>query len=159
METSEYLVAEVGGFRFGVYCRDTLNVYTQKMKLTKMFYQESIFRGLVQINGQVMQVIDLRRRIGLTSADQQDLLTIITFQTEMEKSIAVVVDRIVGMKTIAHDQIKSQCKHLNNNQRNINLLFPMIAVMNDGGMVQLLDTTYLDKLEPIQEEAGDLEFF
>ncbi len=159
MDTDEYLVARVGGIKLGIYCRDVKNVYSQKLKLVKLFYQGRIFRGITRINGQVMQIIDLRRRIGMADRLDEEHLTVISFQTDMSNTIAVVVDEIEGMRTINQEQLKSHSSNLNNSQDNVDLLFPMIAVLDDGQLVHLLDSTYLDKLEPILEEAGDLELF
>jgi len=158
-DTDEYLIAQVGGIQLGIYCRDVKNVYSQNMKLVRLFYQDQIFRGIARINGQIMQIIDLRRRINMDAESESECLTVISFQTEMAKTIAMVVDHIDGMKTIRQEQLCSQNANLNNARDNINLLFPMVAVMEDGRLIHLLDSTYLDKLEPISEEAGDLEFF
>lgn len=119
------------------------------------------------LNKQVMQVLDLRRRIGMAEREKEDKMTLITFNTGTEKRLAVVVDEIIGMKSITMDQIRKNDKSLGNRQQNIDLLFPMIAVMNDGrrqankddGLIHLLDSTYLEKHEPIIEDSGELEFF
>ena len=159
MITDEYLVARVGELYFGIYCRDVKNVYSQELKLAKLHYQKSIFRGITHINGQLMQVVDLRRRIGMGAQQEADILTLISFQTDMSNMFAVVVDQIIGMKRLPQDRLMQHPAHTNNSRDNINLLFPMVAMLDDGKMIHLLDSTYLDKTEPIQEEAGDLEFF
>ena len=51
-------------------------------------------------------------------------------------------------------------KHdLNNTHLNINLLLPLVAKVNENSLIMIIDSTYLDKTEFIEEEAGDLEFF
>lgn len=159
MDKCEYLVASVAGLKFGIYCRDVRNVYSEKLNIAKLFYQGQIYRGITRINGNLMQVLDLRRRIGMPNQSNSEHLTLISFQTEMSKIIAVVVDEIVGMKRINTDQIVPHNKNINNKQQNIDLLFPTIAVMDDGDLIHLLDSTYLDKTDPIEEDAGELELF
>ncbi len=169
MDTDEYLVARVGELKLGIYCRDVKNVYAQRINLVRLFYQGRIFRGIAEVNGQVMQVIDLRRRIGMQEKDPGELMTLISVQTDMSKVLAIVVDEIIGMKCITQAQLHAHHEQLNNSQDNVNLLFPMVAVMSDekdgpmGGkmseLIHVLDSTYIDKLEPITEDAGDLEFF
>jgi chemotaxis signal transduction protein len=159
MITDEYLVARVGALYFGIYCGDVKNVYSRKLKLAKLHYQSNIFRGITHINGVMTQVIDLRRRIGMASEKEPDVLTLVSFQTDMSNMFAVVVDEIIGMKTLRSDSIRDHPGHMNNTHENINLLFPMMAILDDDMMIHLLDSTYLDKTEPVIEEAGDLELF
>jgi chemotaxis signal transduction protein len=167
MDKSEYLVARVGNIKLGAFCRDVENVYSGTYRLYRLFCQGGYFRGLTVLNNQVMQVLDLRRRIGMAEREKADKMTLITFNTGTDTRLAVVVDEIIGMKSITNDMIRKNDKTLSNRQQNIDLLFPMIAVMNDGtdknskddGLIHLLDSTYLEKHEPIVEDSGELEFF
>lgn len=167
MEKTEYLIARIGKIRIGIYCRDLLNVYNERIRLCRMFYQNGYFRGLTVINNQVMQVLDLRKRIGMAEREKTDIMTLITFNTGAASPLAVVVDEILGMKSIANEFIKKNDKTLSNRPGNIDLLFPMVAVMSDGtklseygdnDLIHLLDATYLEKHEPI-EDSGEMEFF
>jgi len=160
MITDEYLVARIGAMVFGIYCRDVKNVYSEKIKLVKLYYQTRIFRGVAHIDGQVMQLIDLRRRVGMEDHSGGEMLTVISFQTNMSTVFGVVVDEIIGMKKVSEDQLITHSSSLNNSNANINLLFPMVALLEDGEMIHLLDSTYLDKTEQVlEEETGDLELF
>jgi len=159
MNKNEYLIARVGHLNLGVYCRDVQNVYTEQVKLVKLFYQGDIFRGIASIGGTVMQVIDLRRRIGLESEPRSELLTLISFKTDVTKTIAVVVDEIIGLQRVSENCIVKNDKFLNGRCDNIDLLFPMVAMIGESEMIHLLDSTYLDKTAPIVEESGELEMF
>jgi len=165
MDKSEYLIARVGHIKLGVYCRDVENVYSEKIKLVKLFYQGSIFRGLATINGSVMQVLDLRRRIGLEQRAQGELLTLISFNTGASNSIAVVVDEIIGMQRVNSDCIQKNSKLFEQRTENVGLLFPTVAVIDSKvgaakeELIHLLDSTYLEKTEPIIEDSGELELF
>lgn len=167
MDKNEYLIAQVGQIKLGVYCRDVENVYSDKIRLYRIFYQDGYFRGLAILNGQVMQVLDLRRRIGMQDREKTDHMTLISFNTGVKSCLAVIVDEIIGMKSIASDCIHKSDKTLNNRKANIDLLFPLVAVLNDSnsnsklndGLIYLLDSTYLEKHQAIIEDAGELELF
>ena len=168
MGTNEYLIARIGHIKLGVYCRDVENVYSDKIRLYRIFYQDGYFRGLTILNNVVMQVLDLRARIGMEEREKSDYMTLISFNTGAEKRLTVIVDEIIGMKSIASDCIRKNDKLLDNRKANIDLLFPLIAVMNDSnpnntvddGLIHLLDSTYLEKHEPILiEDSGELELF
>jgi len=165
MDKNEYLIARVGDIKLGVYCRDVENVYCEEIKLVKLFYQGNMFRGLTSIKGNLMQVLDLRRRIGMEQRQQTSLLTLISFNIGASNSIAVIVDEIVGMQRVDSEFIQKNDSFLDYRVDNIGLLFPMVAIIpscNEADkqeLVHLLDSTYLEKKDPIVEESGELEMF
>lgn len=164
MDKNEYLVARVGHIRLAVYCRDVENVFSGNYSLVKLFYQGDFFRGMTTINGQIMQVLDLRRRIGMEQCLKGEQLTLVSFNTGGSNSIAVVVDEILGMQRIESDSIITNEKYFDSRANNIGLLFPTVALMPSKcgvskELIHILDSTYLDKTEPIIEEAGELELF
>ena len=164
MDKNEYLVARVGCIKIAVYCRDVENVYSGNYSLVKLFYQGDFFRGLTTINGRIMQVLDLRRRIGMEERLKGQHLTMVSFNTGGKNSIAVVVDEIVGMQRIDDNSIRKNEKHFENRAANIGLLFPTVAMMPShfgagDELIHILDSTYLEKTEKVHEDAGELELF
>lgn len=164
MDKNEYLVARVGHIKVAVYCRDVENVYSGNYSLVKLFYQGDFFRGLTTINGKIMQVLDLRRRIGMEERLKSQQLTMVSFNTGGDNSIAVVVDEIIGMQRIYSDSICKNEKHFDKRAANIGLLFPTVAMMSaESGvsdeLIHILDSTYLEKTESVHEDAGELELF
>jgi len=165
MDKNEYLIARVGHIKLGVYCRDVENVYSQHLKVVKLFYQGAMFRGITNINGQVMQVLDLRIRIGLEQRQQAENLTLISFNTGSTNSTAVIVDEIIGMHRVDASCTQKNDQFYEARARNIGLLFPttaMISLSNNQDkleLIHLLDSTYLENEKPIMDDAGELELF
>ena len=161
MNTEEYLIARIGTMKLGIYCRDLLNVYSERIKLVKIFQQGRMYRGIARINNTVMQVIDLRRRIGMPDAEEtpDQKLTLISFQPSMTTTVAIVVDEIIGMRSISTEHLQTPMRNVSNDQGNVHLLFPSVAMMSDGELIHLLDATYITKTEPIIDDAGELELF
>ncbi len=165
MDKNEYLVARVGKVFLGAYCRDVENVYSTDVKLVKVYDDDSIFSGLTCLNGKVMQVLDLRKRIGMPTVSETEKLTLVTFNTGAKNSIAVVVDQIVGMQRLDDESIVRNEKIYDQREKNIGLLFPTIAKVKKGlggnslGLIHLIDSTYLEKTEPLIEDSGELELF
>ena len=68
------------------------------------------------------------------------------------------------MQRIESDSIITNEKYFDSRANNIGLLFPTVALMPSKcgvskELIHILDSTYLDKTEPIIEEAGELELF
>lgn len=157
--TEDYLIARVGALRLGIFCKDVLNVHSDSIRLVRLFYQGRIFRGIASINGQITQVIDLRMRIGIAEPNHSERLMAISFQTGVVQRFAVIVDEILGMKSIGADAMQKTDSRLSSRTDNIHLLFPAVAMLGQNELIHLMDATYLEKLEPIVEEAGELELF
>lgn len=161
MDTEEYLISTIEKLNIGVHCKDVRNVYCQEMKITKLFYQSDIYHGITTINENIVHIIDFGKRIGVPSNSYSGTIhkNVIVFQTKIEQQVALIVDNIIGLKSIRHADISKSSDNFNNHQQNINLLFPNIAKMDDGSLIYLMDATYLENTQPIPEESGDLEFF
>lgn len=158
MDAEDYLIVTVGKIIVGINCHDVLNVYRQDLHVVPVVNQHPIYRGITRIGDSLMPVVDLRKRIGI-DAGQNLQLNIVTFQTGMFRKFAVVVDSVVGMKNIKNDSFIKANTNLGNQSWNLHLLFPMVALLEKGAICHLLDPTYLDKLDPLIEESGDLELF
>lgn len=118
-----------------------------------------MFLGLVSIGGITMKVIDLKRRIGMESEQSSDELTLISFKTHASETIAVVVDEIIGIQRVTNECIEKNSYLLSHRMKNIDLLFPTIAKIEPGFLVHLLDSTYLEKTEPVVNQSDALELF
>ena len=77
----------------------------------------------------------------------------------MSKTIAVVVDEIIGLQRVSISSIQKNGHQLNEGSGNVNLLFPLVAKIGNDQFIHLLDSTYLDKTEPLVEESSELELF
>lgn len=156
----QYLIANLGSLRFGLYCRDVRNVHTDQFKLVRSHDDASFSLGMTVIGGHLAQVIDLRKRIGFPSVSRQnDAKTIISFNMAGNKVVGLVVDQVEGMRHLPNERCVTNSGHLNMARSNIDLLFPKIAVLPSGEMIYLLDSTYIEKTEAIEEDSGELEFF
>jgi chemotaxis signal transduction protein len=156
----DYLIARVENLYFGVFCRDVKRVYNQSVKIVPICRDSDIFRGIAHINSETLNLIDLRRRIGLQPNAEIGHHTLIGMQTSMQNKYAVLVDEIIGLRSIKQGQMIQSKSEFNNKSRNVHLLFPQIATMDDRKMIHLLDSTYLDKTESVNEEScGALEMF
>lgn len=156
---TEYLIALIGKIKIGIDCHDILNVYRQKLKITPVANQHPIYVGITSLASQTLPVIDLRKRVNMQSAAESNIHHIITFQTSMTRRLAILVDDILGMESLNLDATKKANSNLHNQQSNLNLLFPTVAIIKDKSLLHIMDSTYLDNLEPVAEDSGGLELF
>ncbi|MDP3846869.1 MAG: chemotaxis protein CheW [Pseudomonas sp.] len=156
---TEYLIALIGKIKIGIDCHDILNVYRQKLKIIQVSNQDDIYAGITSLANQTLPVIDLRKRAQMQPATETGVHNIITFQTGTTRQLAILVDDIIGMEGLNLSSMQKANSNLHNQQSNLNLLFPMIAILKDKSLLHIMDSTYLDNLKPINEDSGELEMF
>lgn len=156
---TEYLIASIGKIKIGIDCHDILNVYRQHLKILPITNQHPIYIGIISLANKTLPVIDLRKRANLQPNSAAHIQNIITFQTGTTRCLAVLVDEILGMESLNPSNIQHANSNLHNQQSNLNLLFPGIAILKDQSILYIMDSTYLDKLEAVAEDSGELELF
>ena len=157
----EYLISKVGNITIGLHCKDVTNVYTQQLKITKLFYLQDIYLGITTIKNSIVHIVDFSKRILIdsqASAKGSTERNIIMFHTSLEKNIAILVDHIIGLKPISSNSIVKSSSNFNNKQKNIHLLFPYVAKMSDGKLIYLMDVTYVDFIDAIEDNDGELDW-
>jgi chemotaxis signal transduction protein len=163
MTNEIYLIAEIDNLLIGCHCKDVLNVYTEEIKITRMFYQTEFFMGVTRINNETMHVLDFRKRIGMPSTKIQrndKKVSLITFETSVKQYVALIVDHILGLEPVADEKMVKHDGTFGHAALNIDLLFPVVATRGDGSMIHILDVTYLEKTQPIEDDdCGELELF
>ena len=151
----EYLAANIGPIHIAANCRDVLGFYNKHLELDHTHVDNPTFPGVAMIANQMMSIIDLRSHSGLTSEDISGPQHVICLQTNTTSKYAVIVDRIVGLVTFEVGRMFRSDKNFANQFQNLDLLLPMIAIDHKRTIYHILDTTYLDKLDPIAEVSGD----
>lgn len=159
-EENEYLIIRSGRVKFGLYAKDIFNVYNDVPKIRPLARQGDMYAGITLINDKIVRVIDFKKRLAMNSfsATGDELKRMIVFHTSLEDFLGILVDEIIGFRTILQDEM---VKHdLKNTRMNMNLLLPRVAKSEDNSLIMIIDTTYIDKIEPIvEEDSGGLEFF
>ena len=165
MSANDCLIAKIGCCYIGMYSNDVGNVYYDFPKVTRLPGQNNTYYGLVRINDINIPILNFKERVGILNSkmdkiDYQDYKpAIITFRTGVHQRIGILIDKIIGFEKIDDDQICKSNNNLQNKQKNINLLLPLVARRSDGSLLHILDVSYLEKVEEIAEEASELELF
>ena len=152
----EYLAASIGPVHIAANCRDVLGFYNKHLELAHTKANNPTNPGVAMIANQMMSILDLRSYSGLTSEEISGPQYVICFQISKTSKYAVIVDRIVGLITFDVGRMFRSDKNFSNQIQNLDLLFPMIAIDHKSTIYHILDTTYLDKLDPIAERSREL---
>jgi purine-binding chemotaxis protein CheW len=101
--TKQYATFWLGNGLYGIEVERVREVLRQQ-DITSVPLALPTVAGLINLRGQVVPTIDLRRRLELTGADDgQSMLVVVLVDGE---SIALLVDRIGGVVDVLDDQFE-----------------------------------------------------
>lgn len=131
-EEREYVSFAVGDAHFGVDIQSVHEIRSWS-EVTHLPLQPDYMRGLMNLRGAIIPVIDLRARLaeGLTSATASHVVIIV--QTESRK-VGVLVDEVLDIVTIRLTDIQPLPAMTGEN-----LEFLSGLAVNRGGLIALID--------------------
>lgn len=139
-ETKQFIVFSLGDEQYGI---DSLKITTidRMKKITRVPKTPRYVRGVINLRGDIIPVMDLRAKFNLPIAEETDETRIIILKLE-EISVGVVVDQVLQTIQLTNDSIESASSLINNSDSDYILGIGKV----DGEIVTLLNFDKLVKL-------------
>jgi purine-binding chemotaxis protein CheW len=100
-----YLCARIGGIVLGIPIEPVLEVI-ENFEVTPLFLVDSCLRGLINLRGQVLAVLDISEGLDLPLRTLEEVSQFIIVRAK-EIEFALCVDKVVGQRRIRQEQIQS----------------------------------------------------
>ncbi|MCR4694229.1 MAG: chemotaxis protein CheW [Pseudobutyrivibrio sp.] len=104
-ETKQYIIVKIGGEHYGIDISYIDNI-VRLTKITRVPKSPSYYRGVINLRGEVVPVMSLRRRMGLEDDDFTDKSRIIILKLENAGLVGVIVDEVKEVLTLSEDDIE-----------------------------------------------------
>lgn len=107
-ETFSYLTFKIGKESFGAHVSQVLNIL-EMTKITEVPKSPSYMKGVINLRGTVLPVIDARIKLGLQETEYTNKTCIIVMDLELDEdtiNIGTIVDEVLSVTDIEKDQIK-----------------------------------------------------
>jgi len=107
-ETKSYLTFKLGEEQFGVHVSQVLNIL-EMASLTKVPKSPDYMKGVINLRGQVLPVIDTRLKFEMEETEYTNNTCIIVMDLEMEGEtvdIGAVVDEVISVIEIEESQVE-----------------------------------------------------
>ncbi|MCK8823891.1 chemotaxis protein CheW [Fuchsiella alkaliacetigena] len=121
---------------------------------TKVFNANPIIRGLINFRGQVIPVIDMRRKFNLAEQDYDKFTVIIVFEVQ-DKTMGIIVDRVSDIMSFSDEEIQMVDKEFAEDIKTEHLKG---IAKSDDDMALILDPTRIlsfEELEKLAEQKQD----
>ncbi len=106
-ETVQYIVVKIGGEQYGINISYIDNI-VRMCKITRVPKAPSFFPGVINLRGEVVPLMSLRRRMSLPDDEITNNSRIIILRLETQGLIGVIVDQVKEVLTLSKDDVEKK---------------------------------------------------
>lgn len=92
-ESKQYIVVEIGVEQYGIDIGFVDNI-VKMQKITRVPKSQNYFNGVINLRGEIIPIMSLRRRFSLEDDSFTDKTRIIILKPEQQEAIGVIVDAV-----------------------------------------------------------------
>lgn len=104
-ETKQYIVVKVGSEQYGIDINYIDNIIRMQ-KITRVPKAQFHFKGVINLRGEVVPVMSIRRKMELDDDVITNASRIIILKLEEKGMIGIIVDEVKEVVTLSEDEIE-----------------------------------------------------
>lgn len=101
----QYIVVNLGAEQYGIDIKYVDNI-VRMQKITRVPKAQSFFTGVINLRGEIIPVMSIRKRFGLEDDEITDKTRIIVIKPEQQEAIGILVDVVKEVVTLTDDQVE-----------------------------------------------------
>lgn len=133
-DTTQYIVIQVGEEQYGIDIKFVENI-VRMQSITRVPNVQYYFKGVINLRGEVVPVMSLRRKLKLDDDEISDKTRIIIIKLEANAPVGVIVDEVKEVVTIENSTIDSVARSSKKDEQS----FINGIGKSNGGLISLLD--------------------
>ena len=99
VESKQYIVVQIGNEKYGIDINFIDNI-VRMSKITRVPKVQSYFKGVMNLRGEIVPVMSIRKKMGLPEDVITDSSRIIIIKLEEKGSIGIIVDEVREVITL-----------------------------------------------------------
>lgn len=99
-ETVQYIVVKIGNEQYGINISYVDNI-VRMQKITRVPKAQQYFKGIINLRGEIVPVMSIRRKMGLDDDVYTNASRIIILKPEQQSSLGVIVDEVKEVVTLS----------------------------------------------------------
>lgn len=103
-ETVQYIVVSIGNEQYGLDISYVDNI-VRMCKITRVPKAPAHYIGVINLRGEIVPLMSLRRKMNLEDDVFTDITRIIILKTEEQELVGIVVDEVKEVIALAEDEI------------------------------------------------------
>lgn len=117
LETKQYIVVSIGNEQYGIDIGYVDNI-VRMQKITRVPKAQHYFKGIINLRGEIVPVMSIRRKMGLEDDVITNASRIIILKIEEKGSLGIIVDEVKEVVTLATDEIDKSAANSKNAKDN-----------------------------------------
>lgn len=105
VETKQYIVAKLGNEQYGIDIAYVDNI-VRMQKITRVPKTQSYFIGVINLRGEILPVMDLRRKLELDEKEFTSTTRIIIIKPEQSALLGLLVDEVREVVTLSENDVE-----------------------------------------------------
>ncbi|MBQ1546931.1 MAG: purine-binding chemotaxis protein CheW [Lachnospiraceae bacterium] len=116
-EKRQYIVVKIGSEQYGLDISNVDNI-VRMQKITRVPKSPEHYRGVINLRGEVVPVMSIRRKMGLSDDVFTNASRIIILKLEAQGSVGIVVDEVKEVVSLGSDDIDRNVQNTNREDSN-----------------------------------------
>ena len=116
-ETRHYIVVNIGNEQYGIDIGFVDNI-VRMQKITRVPKAQSYFKGIINLRGEIVPVMSIRKKMGLEDDVITDASRIIILKIEEKGLLGIMVDEVCEVVTLNVDEIDKSAINTNSAKDN-----------------------------------------
>lgn len=100
----QYIVVKIGSEQYGIDISYVDNI-VRMQKITRVPKAQSYFKGIINLRGEIVPVMSIRRKMGLDDDVFTHASRIIILKIESQAALGIIVDEVKEVVSLGTDQI------------------------------------------------------
>ncbi len=117
VETKQYIVVSIGSEQYGIDIGYVDNI-VRMQKITRVPKAQTYFKGIINLRGEIVPVMSIRKKMGLEDDVITNASRIIILKIEEKGALGIVVDEVREVVTLSTEEIDKSAvtsKHAKDN--------------------------------------------
>lgn len=115
-DKTQFIVVKIGSEQYGIDIGFVDNI-VRMQKITRVPKAQSYFKGVINLRGEVVPVMSIRRKMGLEDDEFTNSTRIIILKIEQQGVLGIIVDEVKEVVTLGADEI-DKSNHDSKNGKN-----------------------------------------
>lgn len=136
VQSTQYIVVDLGIEQYGIDIKYVDNI-VRMQNITRVPNSQHFFRGVINLRGEVVPVMSLRRKFGLEDDEFTDKTRIIILKPAQQEAMGIVVDNVKEVVALESDNIE-KVQNSKEEKRHI-----FAVGKNQGNLISLLNVNVI----------------
>lgn len=133
----QYIVVKIGNEQYGIDIGYVNNI-VRMQKITRVPKAQFYFNGVINLRGEIVPVMSIRKKMGLPEDTFTNSSRIIILKIEQQGSLGIIVDEVREVVLLGNDEI-DQNVHAAKNEKNTKNSFISGVGKSGENLISLLD--------------------